>query len=97
MKRLLLDNLATKAMALFLALLTWAYLFTQGLSDEKIVVEFHPPELDPKVFASVTYWVSEDQELKPNGEFEVEISGPKADVKASSSPSSRGRRARRSS
>ena len=82
MKRLLLENLATKAMALLLAVLTWIYLFAQGNATvDDLDVEFQPPALDPQVFASVVYKDSLGRELKPGPSLRVRLSGPRADVR----------------
>lgn len=82
MKRLFLENLATKGMALLLAVLTWVYLFTQGNGAEPIEVEFQPPTLDRQVFASVVYRDSAGKVLEPGGPLPVLISGPRGDVKS---------------
>jgi hypothetical protein len=79
-KRLLLENLATKLMALLLAVLTWIYLFTQGNGAEEIEVEFQPPALDRQVFASLVYKDSQGRPLEPGGPLQVRLSGPRGDV-----------------
>lgn len=80
LKRIFLENLGTKATALFLAFLTWAYLFAQGQASEEIEVEFIPPSLDMTKFASVTYKV-EGSLLKPGGLLKkVRLSGPKGAI-----------------
>jgi len=76
------ENLATKAMALFLALLTWAYLFIQGNASDEIDLEFRPPELDKEVFASVVYRDANKDVLLPGDILRVRLSGPKGDVSA---------------
>ena len=81
MRKIFLENLATKAMALLLALLTWVYLFTQGNGTAEIQVEFTPPVLDPQVFASVVYRDAQRRELAPAGPLQVRLSGPKGDVR----------------
>lgn len=80
MKKLFLENLATKAMALLLAVLTWVYLFAQGNGTAEIDVAFQPQLLDPQVFASVTYRDAKGQELTPGGPLRVRLSGPKGIV-----------------
>lgn len=80
MKKLLLENIATKAMALFLAVLTWVYLFTQGNGTEEIEVEFQPPALDRQVFASLVYKDSQGRLLEPGGPLLVRLNGPRGDV-----------------
>ncbi len=81
MKKIFLENLATKAMALLLAVLTWVYLFTQGNGTAEIQVEFTPPVLDPQVFASAVYRDAQRRELAPAGPLQVRLSGPKGDVR----------------
>ncbi len=82
MRELLLGNLATKGMALLLALVTWAYLYTQGIGTEEIVVEFRPQELDPLLFASVTYRDSAKNEILPGSPMRVRLGGAKGDVRS---------------
>jgi hypothetical protein len=79
-KRIFLENLATKAMALFLAALTWVYLFTQGNGREEIDVEFQPPPFDREAFASVVYRDSDGRLLKPGGPLRILITGPRGEV-----------------
>jgi hypothetical protein len=82
MKKLLLENLATKAMALLLAVLTWVYLFAQGnATADNFEVDFQPPLLDPQVFASVVYKDSQGREIKPGPSLHVRLSGPRGDVR----------------
>ena len=81
MKKLFFENLATKAMALLLAVLTWVYLFTQGSGKAEIEVEFQPPPLDRQVFASAVYKDIEGKELKPGGPLRVRLSGPREDMR----------------
>jgi hypothetical protein len=83
-KKLLLENLATKAMAVLLAFLTWIYLFTQGNGTAEIEVEFQPPRLDDQVFSSVEYTDSRGAELAPGGSLRVRLSGPRVDVRNTS-------------
>jgi len=78
-KTLILENLGTKAMALLLAILTWSYLYTQGVGSKDIQFEFLPAPLDPEVFASVTYSV-DGRPLAPGDAFPVRVAGPKGDV-----------------
>lgn len=80
MKGLLLDNLATKAMALFLAVITWVYLFGQGLDTKTIFVEFVAPEFDPKVFAEVRFFNPQGTEIEPGDLIRVDIRGTKEDI-----------------
>jgi YbbR domain-containing protein len=79
-KKLFLENLATKVMAVFLAVLTWVYLFTQGNGERQIQVEFQPPSLDRQVFASLVYRDTHGKVLEPGGPLEVRLSGPRGDV-----------------
>jgi hypothetical protein len=79
-KRIFLENLATKAMALFLAMFTWIYLFTQGNGSDEIRAEFLPPDLDRKIFASAVYKDSEGREIRPGGPLRVGVSGPRGDI-----------------
>lgn len=81
MKKLFLENLATKAMALLLAVLTWVYLFTQGNGTEQIDVEFQPPAFDSAVYASVTFKDSQGRKLDPGGPLPIRLSGPRGDVR----------------
>src|SRR5204862_6582853 len=83
MKRLLLENLATKGMAVLLAVLTWVYLFAQGNAKaENVEVEFEPfPALDPQIFASVVFKDSQGRESKPGSTFRVHLSGTRSDVR----------------
>jgi len=81
MRRIFLENLATKAMALLLAVLTWVYLFTQGNGTEEIEVEFQPPTLDPLVFASAVYKDAQGRKLAPGGPLLVRLTGPRGDVR----------------
>ncbi len=82
MKALLLGNLGTKAMALLLAIITWSYLYLQGVgAEDNIVLEFVPEELDPEVYASVTYRTDGGETLVPGQKLYVRATGPKADVR----------------
>ena len=81
MKKIFLENLATKAMALLLAVLTWVYLFTQGNGTEQIDVEFQPPAFDPGLYASVVYKDAQGRKLDPGGALPVRLSGPRGDVR----------------
>jgi hypothetical protein len=81
-KSFFLENVATKAMALFLAVLTWTYLFIQGNATETIDLEFRPPELDREVFASAVYRDANRNVLLPGSTLQVRLSGPKGDVSA---------------
>ena len=82
MKALLLGNLGTKAMALLLAIITWAYLYLQGVgAEDNIVLEFVPETLDPEVYASVTYRTDKGETLVPGQKVHVRATGPKADVR----------------
>jgi hypothetical protein len=81
-KQYLLGNLGTMIMALVLSLVTWTYLFTQGIGPEEIIVEFAPAPLDPEVFASVQYRDAAGETLVPGGTFPVQIVGPKGDVRS---------------
>ena len=81
MKKIFLENLATKAMALLLAVLTWVYLFSQGNGTAEIQVEFTPPVLDPQVFASAVYRDAQHREIPPGDPLQVRLSGPKGDVR----------------
>ncbi|HXG61265.1 MAG TPA: hypothetical protein VNO22_07825 [Planctomycetota bacterium] len=78
-KKIFLENLTTKAMALFLAVLTWVYLFTQSNGPGEIEVQFWP-NLDMKDFASVSYRDG-DRELVPGGSLRIRVVGPKGDVR----------------
>jgi hypothetical protein len=78
-RTLLLGNLGTKAMALLLAVLTWSYLYTQGVGTKDIEFEFLPAPLDPEVFASVTYSAG-GRTLAPGAQVTVRVTGPKFDV-----------------
>jgi hypothetical protein len=78
-KKILLDNLATKFMALFLAVLTWSYLFKQGTDAQVIEVKF-VPKIDLQEFASVTFRDSDDRVLEPGSSLKVRVTGPKGDV-----------------
>jgi len=82
MKQYLLSNIGTMAMAFLLAVVTWTYLFTQGIGPEEIVVEFAPAPLDPEVFASVTYRDASGDRHVPGGTFKVSVTGPKGDVRS---------------
>ena len=82
MKQYVLGNLGTFAMALLLALVTWTYLFTQGIGPGEVVVEFQPTPLDPEVFASVEYRTASGETLAPGGTFKVRVDGPKGDVRS---------------
>jgi hypothetical protein len=77
-KRWFLTNFTTMMMALFLSILTWFYLFTQGNGPATISVQFLP-KLDMKNFASVT-WETEGQELSPERSLNIRVVGPKGDV-----------------
>jgi hypothetical protein len=82
-RRLLLENLATKAMAILLAVLTWVYLFTQGNDTKQIKVEFQPPALDRQIFASLVYRDGSGRVLEPGStDLEVRLSGPRGDVRS---------------
>ncbi len=81
MKRHLLTNVTTMAMALFLSMLTWVYLFTQGNGPADVDVQFLP-RLDMKDFASVRWEDAEGRELIPDRPMVVHVLGPKADVRA---------------
>lgn len=76
------NNAITMAMALFLAAVTWTYLYTQGIGPEDLVIEFAPKPLDADVFASVQYRDGANEPLSPGGTFKVRISGPKGDVRS---------------
>ena len=83
MRRLFLEDLATKTMAILLAVLTWVYLFTQGNDTKQIKVEFQPPALDRQVFASLVYKDGSGRILEPGGmDLEVRLSGPRGDVRS---------------
>lgn len=79
MKALLLGNLGTKAMALLLAIITWSYLYTQGVGTRDIEFEFLPAPLDPEVFASVTY-SADGKVLAPGAQVTVRVTGPKFEI-----------------
>ncbi len=81
MKKLLFGNLSTKAMALFLAALTWMYLFTQD-TDSHILEVLFLPRLDTRDFAYANFKDSEGKPLVPGKEFRVLVTGPKGDVRA---------------
>ena len=55
MKQYVIGNLGTFAMALLLSLVTWTYLFTQGIGPGEVVVEFQPAPLDAETFATIEY------------------------------------------
>lgn len=82
MKQYLLGNVGTFAMALLLALVTWTYLFTQGIGPGEVVVEFQPAPLDPEVFAAVEYRTASGETLAPGSTFKVRVDGPKGDVRS---------------
>ncbi len=80
MKKVLLGNLGTKAMALLLALLTWGYLVSQASDREIIEVEFSPiPAMSD--LATILYRDSRGNELVPGSWITVQAGGPKADVR----------------
>lgn len=83
MKKLLFGNLSTKFMALFLAALTWMYLFTQDTDQNNLDILFMP-RIDTRDFASVSFATSEEKPrpLTPGQLFNVRVTGPKGDVKA---------------
>ncbi len=81
MKKLLFDNLATKFMALFLAALTWMYLFTQDTDQHDLDVLFMP-RIDTGDFAYTKFKDANRNELNPGREFKVRVIGPKGDVRA---------------
>jgi hypothetical protein len=80
MKRILTENWLTMAMAFFLAVLTWMYLFSQGNGSAEIEVLFQPPRMDESVFASVRWEDAAGGVLEPGGSLRVRISGLKGDV-----------------
>lgn len=82
MKKYMLGNLGTMATALLLSLVTWTYLFTQGIGPGELVVEFQPAPLDPEVFASVEYRDAAGEVLVPGGTFKVRVVGPKGDIRS---------------
>lgn len=77
---LLLDNLATKGMALFLALLTWFYLYSETTGETELEILFKPevPDLD---FASIRYFDLVDNEIQARGSIHVTLTGPKSDLR----------------
>ncbi len=81
MKEAFFEKLGTWAMALFLALLTWLYLFTQDQDTRSFDAQFDPPSLDAKEFAQVRYLQGE-RELSRGSSISIEITGPRADVEA---------------
>lgn len=81
MKAFLLGNPATKAMALFLAVVTWIYLNAQSNDKQPVPAAFVPPEIDLKEFAWVRYKDAEGREIRPDDALTVTASGPKADVR----------------
>ena len=79
MKRYFLTNLTTMVMALFLSILTWIYLFTQGNGSSDVEVLFRP-SLDMKDFASVTWEDAQGHELTPERSLVIRVVGPKVEV-----------------
>lgn len=79
MKRYFLTNLTTMIMALFLSILTWVYLFTQGNGSSEVEVLFRP-SLDMKDFASVTWEDAQGRELTPERSLVIRVVGPKVEV-----------------
>src|SRR6185369_10029135 len=75
-KRWFLTNFTTMVMALFLSILTWFYLFTQGNGPAVISVQFLP-KLDMKDFASVTFQSTDGQEVSPEKSLSISVVGPK--------------------
>lgn len=80
MKSGALTNLATVAMAFFLAVLTWTYLFMQGNGPAEIEVLFQP-QIDSAEFAGVTWKGPDGQDLLEGGSLKIRVLGPKADVR----------------
>jgi len=78
-KRYFLTNLTTMVMALFLSILTWIYLFTQGNGSSDVEVLFRP-SLDMKDFASVTWEDAQGHELTPERSLVIRVVGPKVEV-----------------
>jgi hypothetical protein len=78
-KRYIVANFATMVMALFLALLTWIYLFTQGNGSGEVEVQFLS-RLDMKDFASVVYEDEQGHELVPERALRIRVMGPKVEV-----------------
>jgi hypothetical protein len=70
----------TMIMALFLAILTWIYLFIQGNGPAEIDVQFQP-RLDMKDLASGSWEDGEGRKLVPGGSLRVRVLGPKGDVR----------------
>jgi hypothetical protein len=80
-KNLLLGNLSTKFMALFLAGLTWMYLFTQDTDRYDLEVLFQP-RMEARDLASARFIDSRGEPLSSGTVFKVGVTGPKGDVRA---------------
>jgi hypothetical protein len=75
-----LTRLTTLGMALFLAVLTWIYLFMQSNGPAEIEVQFLP-KIDAAEFASLSWKDADGDELAAGGSLKVRVVGPKADVR----------------
>ncbi len=80
MKSSALTHVTTVVMALFLAMLTWTYLFMQGNGPAEIEVQFLP-KIDPGEFASVSWKAPDGDDLPEGGSLQIRVLGPKADVR----------------
>jgi hypothetical protein len=82
-KEIFLGNLATKGMALLLALLTWGYLYTQEHGLDDIELEFLPsPDLPDRDLASIRYFDDGGAELQRGSWLKARVQGPKGDVRS---------------
>ncbi len=83
MKKIFMENLATKLMALFLAIVTWVYLFMQDTGQADIEVEFSPIlEIPASELAFARYLDAADRQVRPGDWIQARVSGPKADVRS---------------
>jgi hypothetical protein len=78
---LLFGNLSTKLMALFLAGLTWMYLFTQDTDKYDLEVLFMP-RMEARDLSTARFADSRGVPLVPGTVFKVGVTGPKGDVRA---------------
>lgn len=79
MREIFFGNFSTKVMALFLAVLTWVYLYTQENSKAPIQVVFRP-DLDEGDFAAVEYADASGAPLVPGGYLTVQVTGPQGEI-----------------